>query len=84
MKDANIYSELLDALRPVGAEPSVCLFGTLTEVDPLTIRVGEREVREGLLLPRGKVFHVEQIGRELALLPSKNGLLILFEVEGEV
>lgn len=82
MRNGNIYSQLLELLRAEGAPQPGCLFGILTDVDPLTVRVGERMVREGLLYPRGKVFHVEQIGQELALLPCENGLLILFEVEG--
>jgi len=30
------------------------------------------------------VFHVKQIGQNLALLPCENGLLVLCEVEGEL
>ena len=81
MRNANIYSTLLDVLCPPEGETGL-LFGTLAAVDPLTVRVGETEVREGLLYPRGSVFYREQIGRELAMLPCEAGLLILFEVEG--
>ena len=81
MKNGNIYSQLLDLLRPDGAQQGGCLFGTLTGVDPLRVRVGGREITRGLFYPAEKMFHVEQIGQILALLPCENGLLILFEVE---
>lgn len=81
MKNGNIYSELLDILKPEQAQPAGCIFGTLAGVEPLTVRVGEREISEGLFYPAEKVFHVKQIGQNLALLPCENGLLILFEVE---
>ena len=81
MKNGNIYSQLLDLLRTDGERQEGCLFGTLTGVDPLRVRVGGREISQGLFFPRGKLFRVEQIGQELALLPCKSGLLILFEVE---
>lgn len=81
MKNGNIYSQLLDMLRSDGAQQGGCIFGTLTGVDPLRIRVGEREITQGLFYPAEKMFHVEQIGQILALLPCENGLLILFEVE---
>ena len=82
MRNGNIYSQLLELLRAEEAPQSGCLFGTLTGVAPLSVRVGGREVSQGLFYPREKVFRVEQIGQELALLPCENGLLILFEVEG--
>ena len=81
MKNGNVYSELLDILRPERAEGAGCIFGTLTGVEPLTVRVGEREITQGLFYPAEKVFHVKQIGQNLALLPCENGLVILFEVE---
>lgn len=81
MNDSNIYSRLLDVLAPTGPQQGGVVFGTLTGVDPLTVRIGGREVGENLFKPGQKVFHVEQIGQELALLPFESGLLILFEVE---
>lgn len=81
MKNANIYSELLDILQGKRGQPGGCIFGTLTGTEPLTVRVGDREISRGLFHSREKMFHVEQIGEELALLPCENGLLILFEVE---
>ena len=83
MKDSNIYSRLLDVLAPTGPQQGGVVFGTLTGVEPLRVRVGEREITRGLIYPAEKMFHVEQIGQNLALLPCENGLLILFEVEGE-
>ena len=84
MKNANIYSELLDILRQGRGAPGGCIFGTLAGVEPLTVRVGGREITEGLFYPAEKVFHVKQIGQNLALLPCENGILILFEVEGDL
>jgi len=84
MKNGNVYSQLLSLLRSDTAQPGFCLFGTLTGVAPLRVRVGGREITQGLLYPAEKVFCPEQIGQNLALLPCENGLLILFEVEGEL
>ena len=84
MKNGNIYSQLLDLLQPETAQLSGCIFGTLAGVDPLRVRVGGREITQGLFYPAEKVFHVKQIGQNLALLPCENGLLVLCEVEGDV
>lgn len=84
MKNGNVYSELLDLLRPQTAQQSGCIFGTLSGVNPLCVRVGEREITRGLFYPAEKMFHVEQIGQNLALLPCENGLLVLCEVEGDL
>ena len=84
MKNGNVYSQLLDLLRPETAQPCGCIFGTLSGVKPLRVRVGEREITQGLFYPAEKLFHVEQIGQNLALLPCKNGLLVLCEVEGDL
>lgn len=84
MKNGNLYSQLLDLLRPETAQQSGCIFGTLAGVDPLRVRVGGREITQGLIIPAGKVFHVKQIGQNLALLPCEKGLLILCEVEGDL
>lgn len=82
MKNSNVYSALLDVLqRQPEGHPGV-LFGTLTSTSPLTIRVGDTDIDRQLFYPRGMVFHVEQIGREMAVFPCENGFLILFEVEG--
>lgn len=83
MKNGNVYSRLLDLLGSQPAQQTGCIFGTLTGVNPLRVRVGGREISQGLFYPAEKVFHVKQIGQNLALLPCENGLLILFEVEGE-
>lgn len=84
MKNGNVYSQLLDLLRPETAPQGGCIFGTLTGVEPLRVRVGGREITRGLLYPAEKVFHVKQIGQKLALFPCENGLLVLCEVEGDV
>lgn len=84
MKNGNVYSQLLDLLQPDTARQSSCIFGTLTGVEPLRVRVGEREITQGLFYPAEKVFHVKQIGQNLALLPCENGLLVLCEVEGDL
>lgn len=80
----NVYSELLDLLTPEKSVQSPVCFGTLREISPLTIAVEGTEVTKNLYYPREMVFHVEQIGSELALLPCENGFLILFQVEGGV
>jgi len=84
MKNGNIYSQLLDLLRAEPAQQGGCMFGTLTGVDPLRVRVGGREITEGLFYPAGKAFQVKQIGQNLALFPCENGILVLCEVEGEL
>ena len=84
MKNGNVYSRLLDLLQAQPEQQRGCLFGTLTGVDPLRVRVGGREITQGLIIPVGKVFHVKQIGQNLALLPCENGLLVLCEVEGDL
>jgi len=82
MRNANIYSQLLELLRSGPEAQPGCLFGTLTGIAPLSVRVGGREVREGLFYPRNAIFSEESVGREVALLPCEAGLVILFEVEG--
>ena len=81
MNNANLYSDLLDILKQDRTVPTGCIFGTLSGVDPLAVRVGGRTITQGLCYPAEKVFRAEQIGRNFALLPCENGLLILFEVE---
>lgn len=78
----NIYSELWELLSP-RAEPGVQLcFGTIRGVGPLTVSVEGAEVSQGLICPRGTVFHPEDVGREVALLSCSGGFLLLFQVEG--
>ena len=79
---SNVYAALLELLHPDERSDPVGLFGTLTSVSPLTIRIRETEVSEGLFYPRGMTFYEEQIGCQLALLPCEEGFLILFQVEG--
>lgn len=78
----NVYSELLDLLvrQPEEAPPG--LFGTLTSVSPLTVTIRGTAVTRGLFYPRGTVFHREDIGKELAVLPCEEGFLLLFFSEG--
>lgn len=77
----NVYSGLLDLLCPrQGADPPG-LLGTLTDHDPVTVSVRGTELREELLLPAGRTFRPEDVGKTLALLPCEGGFLILTEVE---
>ena len=84
MKNGNIYSQLLSLLQTSQPQQSGCLFGTLTGLNPLRVRVGGREMSQGLFYPAEKEVHMEQIGRNFALLPCENGLLVLCEVEGDL
>lgn len=79
---SNVYAALLDVLRPEERTAPVGLFGTLTAVSPLTVRIRGTDISTGLFHPRGMVFYEEQIGCELALLPCEEGFLILFQVQG--
>lgn len=77
----NVYSGLLDLLCPrQGADPPG-LLGTLTSHAPVTVSVRGTELREELLVPAGKVFYPEDVGKSYALLPCEGGFLILTEVE---
>jgi len=76
-----IYGEILDLLQPKSDNRPAALFGTLISLSPLTLEVWGREIREGLFCPRGTVFVQEDLGKEVALLPCEEGLLILFQVE---
>lgn len=78
----NLYSELLDLLCPRQTPPLEVLFGTVSGVAPLRITVGDREIRQGLMTPRGTAFTEEDLGQEVALLPLATGFLLLFPVEG--
>lgn len=82
MRDDNVYSGLLDILLRQPAESAAGLFGTLTALSPLTVRVRGCDISGGLFYPRGTVFRKEDLGREYALLPCEEGLLMLFQVEG--
>ena len=78
----NVYSELWALLKPEkDLEAGGALFGTLTGVSPLTVRVGGCEVSEGLFRPVGISIRAEDVGRTLALLPCEEGFLLLFFVE---
>ena len=77
----NVYSELLDLLRPREAERPVCLFGTLTGYAPVEVTVRGTALREGLFAPRGTRFYKEDLGAQLALLPCEEGFLILFQAQ---
>ncbi|MBE6995155.1 MAG: hypothetical protein E7429_00250 [Ruminococcaceae bacterium] len=76
-----IYGELLDLLRTKPSASPAGLFGTLTALSPLTLRVRGREISRGLFCPRGTVFGQEDLGREVALLPCEEGFVILFQIE---
>ena len=78
----NVYSELWELLRPVQADTSPVCFGTLADVAPLTVTIGDTSITKNLFYPRGTVFHEDHIGRTLALLPCEDGFLILFQAEG--
>lgn len=78
----SVYSELLDLLTPAPQWIAPCLLGRLTSLSPLTIRVGETAVTEGIFKPKGLRFRPEDVGCELALLPCEGGILILFATEG--
>lgn len=81
---SNVYSALLDLLqRPAASAPAV-LFGTIAAYDPITVRVEGREISEELLRPRGTRYEKEDLGREVALLPCAEGLLLLCQVEGGI
>ena len=77
----NVYSELLDLLRQERREEDPVLFGTLSGIAPLTVTVYGTSVSEGLFAPKGTVYHREDIGALLALLPCREGFLILFQAE---
>ena len=78
----NVYSELLELLRPQPESAPAGLFGTLTAISPLTVTVRGTALTEGLFYPAGTVFRKENIGRELALLPCEEGFWILGFVGG--
>lgn len=78
----NVYSELLDLLRPRESPSAAVHFGTLSTIVPLCVTVGGRNIQQGLFYPRGMTFSKADIGRELALLPCTGGFLILCSVEG--
>lgn len=78
----SVYSELWALLRPVQSlEGGGALFGTLTGVSPLSVRVGETELSEGLYRNAALVPRAEDIGRIVALLPCTEGFLLLFFVD---
>ena len=79
---SNVYAALLETLLSPAQKQAVGLFGTLTAISPLTVRVRGTEISNGLFCPRGMSFYEEQIGSELALIPCEEGFLILFEAEG--
>ena len=79
---SNVYAALLDVLYPKGQTSPVGLFGTLTAISPLTVRLRDTEISSGLFYPRGTTFREEHIGQELALLPCEEGFFILFQVQG--
>lgn len=78
----NVYHELLELLNPQKeAVPAVC-FGSIAEVEPLTVSVGGAAIDRRLFYPRGSVFDEKDIGKTVALLPCQGGFLLLFCVEG--
>lgn len=79
---SNVYSLLLELLTRTPEERTPGLFGTVSEVSPLTIRIRGREISRGLFVPRGIRYTWEDIGREAALIPCEGGFLVLFLTEG--
>lgn len=73
----NVYSELLEILLREPEGTTGGLFGTLSSVSPLTVTVRGTKLTEGLFYPSGTVFHKEDIGREVALLPCEEGFWML-------
>lgn len=73
----NVYSELLELLRPETEARPCGLFGTVTAVKPLTVTLRGTAVTEGLYYPAGSRFDEEDIGREVALLVCEDGFWIL-------
>ena len=76
-----IYGEILDLLQTKPVCRPTALFGTLTALSPLTVRVRGCEISSGLFCPRKAAFQPEDLGTEVALLPCEEGFLILFQVE---
>ena len=76
----SVYSELWELLKPKGIQEGGALFGTVRSASPLSVRVGETVLSEGLYYPAGMSFTVYDIGRTVALLPCETGFLILFFV----
>ena len=78
----NVYSELLDLLRPPAPQVSSGLIGTVRAISPLTLEVRGMDISENLLCPAGMTFYPEDVGREAALLPWEGGLIFLFFIQG--
>lgn len=76
----SVYSELWQLLKPKEIQEGGALFGTVRSASPLSVRVGETVLSEGLYYPAGMSFTVYDIGRTVALLPCEAGFLILFFV----
>jgi len=76
----NVYSELWELLRPQQTQECGALFGTVKSVSPLTIRVGETVIEQGLSHSADMSFTASDIGRSVALLPCEAGFLVLFFV----
>lgn len=76
----NVYSGLLDLLCPRQRADPPGLLGTLTSHAPVTVSVRGTDLREELLLPAGRTFCPEDVGKTFALLPCEGGFLILTEV----
>lgn len=79
---SNVYSLLLDLLTRAPEERTPGLFGTVSGVSPLTVRIRGREISRGLFVPKGTRYTREDIGREAALIPCEGGFLVLFLTEG--
>ena len=78
----NVYSELLELLRPQPESAPAGLFGTLTAISPLSVTVRGTALTEGLFYTDGTRFREEDTGREVALLPCEEGFWILGFVGG--
>ena len=76
----NVYSGLLDLLSPRQGTDPPGLLGTLTSHDPVTVSVRGTDLRQELLVPIGRTFYPEDVGKTFALLPCEGGFLILTDI----
>ena len=73
----NAYQELWALIRPKEKDSPAGLSGIITSLSPLTVAVRGEEISQGLLLCDELVLGAADIGRQAALLPVEDGLLLL-------